>query len=392
MKASQLLPVLVFSIHTLCLGEDLSQMNLTELRARLGALEHEKQEITAQIERLKPPELSALILPNGEVNPRISNAVVIIEGDTSAGTGFIVRTEGKTYLYTAAHVLSGNRKLTIKNSAGSIFKKFGTLEAAEGADLIRILITEEVQDALQLVAPDATFLINNSIAALGNGGGNGVVAVESGTILGTSADFLEITSGVIPGNSGGPVVEATSGQAVGVVTHLSTQRDDLWAKGTRQAEVRRFACRLNKKWTWQPKTIGTFLAEGTTLVEFDRITKLCFALSQLELLPSGMRLDQEVSGNTTILNVINENLETEIVRSLVKMNNELSATRTALSPSDLKKKFRGLLQQLEFQAKRSSAALQPKTFAWYHRHLSETSVKQRAESLTALELQLERLE
>lgn len=392
MNGSRLIWLLAIFLLAPLHGEDLSHLSLGELQARLASLEYEKEQITSQIARLVPPAANSLILPDGTINPRISNSVVIIQGDTGVGTGFIVTTEGQNYLYTAAHVLSGNRKLTIKNSAGITFKKFGILEAAEGGDLVRILITEDVKDSLELVATDTTFQINNSIAALGNGGGKGVVAVEPGTILGTSADSLEISSGVIQGNSGGPVVDATNGRVVGVVTHLSTQRADRWAEGTRQGEVRRFACRLNKEWKWQPKTINAFLAEGTTLQQFDQLSKLCFALSQLELLPSGMRLDQKVGENSTILSIINQNLETEVVRSLLKINTELSSTKTALSPSDLKKKFRGLLQQLEFQVKRSSETFQPQTFAWFHRDLAESSVKQRAASITALDIQLERLD
>jgi serine protease Do len=391
MTVSPLPLILALSLPALSWADDLSGKSLEELQQRMADLESEKQKIASAIQRLSSPSPTALILADGTVNPRISNAIVIIQGDTSTGTGFIIRTEGLNYLYTAAHVLSGNRKLSIKNSAGTTFKKFGNLEAAEGADLIRILITEEVQDSLALTAPDTTLSINTTIAALGNGGGNGVVAVESGTILGTSADFLEISAAVIQGNSGGPVIETKSGQAVGVVTHLSTQRDDLWAKGTRQAEVRRFACRLNKPWKWQTKTIAAFLAEGTALVEYDRITMLSLALSQLELLPTGMRLDKQATENETILDVINQNLETEIVRSVLKMNTELSASRTTLSPADLNKKFRSILQQIEFQVKRSSEAFQPKGFAWYHADHAETSLKRRANSITALDLQMERL-
>lgn len=383
--------LLIFPLSHLSRGEDLTGKSLQELEARMASLEAEKQEIAAQIQRLKPQDATALVQADGAVNPRISNSVVVIEGDASVGTGFIVRTQGKNFLYTAAHVFSGNSKLSIKNTAGTSFKKFGMLEAAEGADLIRVLITEDVENAMELVAPDAQFQINNTIAALGNGGGNGVISVEAGTILGTSATFLEISSGVIQGNSGGPVVEQGTGKAVGVVTHLSARRDDLWAEGTRQAEVRRFACRLNREWEWKTASIGAFLAEGKAIHEFNSLTKLCYALAQLKLLSNGMRLDEEVSGKTTILDIINQNLETEVVRSLLKMNNELSSTKTVLSQTDLKKKFRSLLQQLESQAQRSSSAFAPQNFAWFHRQLAETAVKERKESLTALDLQLEQL-
>ncbi len=72
---------------------------------------------------------------------------------------------------------------------------------------MRLEILEEVKDFLELVPPDYQLQINTPIAALGNGGGNGVVSVEKGKILGTSGDSLEVDAGIIQGNSGGPVVE-----------------------------------------------------------------------------------------------------------------------------------------------------------------------------------------
>ena len=58
------------------------------------------------------------------------DAVVMIEGDESQGTGCIIREGRKYYLYTAAHVLSGNTKLSVTNAEGRKFSKFGDLEAA----------------------------------------------------------------------------------------------------------------------------------------------------------------------------------------------------------------------------------------------------------------------
>lgn len=364
----------------------------------MAALERTKSALAEQIAQLQPNRPAAAAATTtgvfdsaGMVNPRLANAVLIIEGDLTVGTGFVACVEGKSYLYTAAHVFSGNSKLVIKNSGGTVFKKFGDLEAADGADLIRIEILDEVKDGLEIAAANSALQINAAIVALGNGGGTGVVAVEKGKVLGTSADSLEVDAKIIQGNSGGPVVDVASGQALGVVTHLSSQRKDVWSEGARQAEVRRFACRLNKSWRWQPVKISVFLTEGKALAEFDEVTRLCFAMAQLNPLASGLRLDQKVGGDSSAIEILEKNKDNAVVRELIKMNTELGARKSPLSEAELKKKFRSLLSQVASQATRSSAAFAPRNFSWFHRSRSVVSVQARKESLAEINQRLDHL-
>ncbi len=383
MKKIHLIPALVLCLSpAVCRADDADKERIKELERKMAELQGQK---------VAPAVESGLFDKDGKVNPRISNSVLIIEGDQSAGTGFIVSTGGKKYVYTAAHVFSGNSRLTIKNASGTSFKKFGDLEAAEGADLVRLELLEEVKDFLELVPADSLLQINTEIAALGNGGGNGVVSVEKGKVLGTSGDSLEVDAGIIQGNSGGPVVEQASGRAIGVVTHLTSQRKDLWSEGTRQGEVRRFACRLNKEWKWKTMKIGAFLAEGKAVGEFDDFTRLCFAMIQLKPLENGMRLDTQIGGNVTAMQIIQKNENNELVKTLIRMNTELATRKTSLSDSDLKKKFRSLLGQVQSQAMRTNDAYKPQNFAWFHRNRAQVSVEARKECLDGLSHALENL-
>ncbi|MEO5714163.1 MAG: serine protease [Luteolibacter sp.] len=386
MKKIRLLPVFVLCLlPMICRADEADKERIKELERKMLELQNEKAKLTGE------PAAGGLHTKDGRVNPRISNAVLIIQGDVSVGTGFIVSTGGKKYVYTAAHVFSGNSRLSISNAAGTVFKKFGNLEAAEGADLVRLEMLEDAQDYLELVPPAAPLEINTEIAALGNGGGNGVVSVERGKILGTSGDSLEVDAGIIQGNSGGPVVEEASGRAVGLVTHLTSERKDLWSAGTRQGEVRRFACRLNREWKWKVMKIGTFLAEGKTLVDFDNQTRLCFAVAQLQPLKTGLRLDTQVGEGTTAMQIIQQNQDNALVKSLISMNTELASRKTGVSEADLKKKFSGLLGQIQAQATRSNDALKPQEMAWFHRSHAEVSVRTRKECLDALKANLDNL-
>lgn len=393
MKKFLLIPAFAILLFSPFAGaDDTDKDRIKEIERQIAELESEKAKLTAKTTNPDVPAATGGLYDADEkINPRISNAVLIIEGDKSVGTGFIVATNGKKYVYTAAHVFSGNSKLTIRNASGTSFKKFGDLEAAEGADLVRLEVLEDVKDFLELVPPDTLLQINTGIAALGNGGGNGVISVEKGKILGTSGDTLEVSAGIIQGNSGGPVVDLLSGKAVGEVTHLTSQRKDLWSEGTRQGEVRRFACRLNKDWKWKVMKIGTFLTEGKSLEEFDEQTRLCFAMAQLQPSETGLRLNAKVGGDTTIMEIFQKNQDNELVKSLISMNTDLSSRKTSLSDAELKKKFRSLLAQTQSQAQRSSDSFKPQNFAWFHRNLATVSVQGRKECLEALDSRLANL-
>lgn len=382
---------------TFCVAQDATADKIKALEEQMAALKQEKEALAekvaeAETEELEPSGPSELFEADGKINSRISNSVLIIEGDKSVGTGFVVSADGKKYLYTAAHVFSGNSKLTIKNAAGTVFKKFGTFEAAEGADLIRMEILDDVKDALEIAPLNAGIQINTKIAALGNGGGTGVVAVEKGKVLGTSADSIEVNAGIIQGNSGGPVVDQTTGKVLGLVTHLTNERKDLWSEGTRQAEVRRFACRVDKVWAFKTMKIGIFLADAKVLAEFDEFTRICFAVAQLEPLNTGLRLDQDVAEGRSAIEIFSRNKENEMVQELLKMNTDLAGRKSNLSQSDLRKKFRSIISQIQGQAKRSSQSFAPQNFAWFHRNQSTYSIKARGESISELDSDLDRLD
>lgn len=359
----------------------------------MASLQREKAALAEAVEKVRPRSTapSALFDTDGRINPAIANSVLIIEGDQSVGTGFVADSGGKKYLYTAAHVFSGNNKLTVKNSRGINFKKFGILEAAEGADLVRMEILEEVKDFLEIAPAAAGVQINTEIAALGNGGGTGVVAVEKGKVLGISADSIEVDAGIIQGNSGGPVLDQATGKTLGLVTHLTSERKDLWSEGTRQGEVRRFACRVDKNWQWKSMKVGGFLADGKALAAFDELTRLCFAMAQLEPLTNGLRLERNVGEGSTAIEILDRNRDNEMVRTLIKMNSDLASRKSTLSEAELKKKFRSLISQLQGQTKRSGDAFTPQNFAWFHRKQSEMSIRARKECLAALQEDLDNL-
>ncbi len=344
----------------------------------------EKKLAVAEPEKPKKPSaIGGLFDESGKLRTSCADAVLIIEGDNSVGTGFVVKDSGKTYLYTAAHVLSGNSRFTIKNSSGRKISKFGQMETAVGADLARIEVLEECP-AFEIGKGQSAVQINLEIAALGNGGGAGVMAVELGQILGTSGDSIEVDAEIIQGNSGGPVVDVISGKVLGVATHLTAAKADIWSQGTRQGDVRRFACRLDKEWNWKPIVIGKFLAEGRIVEDFDNVTRLCYALTMLEPGGSGMRFDLNVGGNMSAAEIFEANESLLIVQNLYQMNRDLAGKKMAVSEMDLKKRFRSIISSALTLANGDKNALVPASMNSFHGKNAEDSLKFRQTSIKRL--------
>ena len=93
-----LFPTLALLVFTpVALADEADKQRIKELEEQMAELQRDKSKPAP--ERVDGTPLSN---PDGTVNPKIANAVVIIEGDQGVGTGFIVSTEGKKFLYTAA--------------------------------------------------------------------------------------------------------------------------------------------------------------------------------------------------------------------------------------------------------------------------------------------------
>lgn len=373
---------------------NVSEKLVAELEERLKqkAAEAEKPEGVASV---PAPETQAL--PDNQDGTKLeyTNAVVIIEGDESTGTGFIVKIDDRNYLYTASHVLSGNKKLTAKTPQGVKLQKFGTLEAAEGADLVRLPILEDVTHALELLSPDVELPIQEEIGALGNGGGTGVISLEKGHVLGVSADSLEVSTAVIPGNSGGPVIQIKTGKVVGVVTHLTAQKSTIWTQGTRQAEVRRFACRLNKEWKWKEIKISQFLEEGKMIEEYNKVNLLCasaymclgrvsaYMPSPMPESPFGPRGNQMRMVNRLQPDkLLEDNASVAPVSSLLRLRDELNERKMAMGSIDFQKKINAIYGEFLYYAKNTKDSLKVDSYSWFHAQKAKEAIEFREECIT----------
>lgn len=301
----------------------------------------------------------------GEPDALAASAIVVISGDRGTGTGFFIRHGGTTWLYTAAHVLSGNSKLQVKRRDGELVAKFGAFEAAEGADMARLEVLEDVPHALRLAPSRGSAAVDVTVYASGNAGGGGTVGFEAGSILGVGPESIEIDAQVIQGNSGGPVFDGRDGTVIGLVTHLTAARKDLWAEETRFAEVRRFACRLDREWDWKRMPIDAFLQEGRQLARI-RLAS--------EIMRAALQPDQWSGG------VLVENRDDPLAREIMALSRWIDDQRKGgqrFSEVDRKKRLRTILQSALHRSRAEMSGMKPDGFAWFHRQVAEETAKDR---------------
>jgi S1-C subfamily serine protease len=297
----------------------------------------------------------------------VANAIAVIEGDRSNGTGFFCRAEGKVYLYTAAHVLSGNSKLSVKLRDGTVVRKFGAVEAAEGADLIRLAVGEEVPHFLEIAAESGVAKVGIPVLASGNAGGGGTVGFEDGKVMGVGPESIEIDAEVIQGNSGGPILHGTTRVALGVVTHLTAERKDEWAKETRFSQIRRFGCRLDRSWKWKVVPVDVFLKEGKAILAVQQQSELMIAALSMSKWSSPVFQQQR------------ENPLSRDITALQSWMEQQQKGGQRFSETDRKKRLRGIFDSARHRSRSQMAAFKTDGFTWFHRESATQETLQRAE-------------
>jgi hypothetical protein len=275
--------------------------------------------------------------------------------------------------------------LTITSAGGRKFSKFGNLEAADGADLIRLEILDAGDAPFLTLAAEADPITPGApIVALSQGG-----AQTKATIQGQKEDTLEVSYGLVQGARGGsPVLDATGGTVLGMVTQLPDEARDLWATGERFGEPQRFVCRLNRDWKWQALPIGSFLGEPKRIADYDRLTRVGRAVAALTISPEGLRSN---GGVNDAMAVLNEAQELPFVAELIKLNTDLSARRMRSSEADLNRRFRSMVETTASAVKRNGEGFDPTRFTWYHRKQAEASAGWRVETDDALRKSVESL-
>jgi len=148
---------------------------------------------------------------------------------TATGTGFVV--DGKGHIVTAAHVVDGASSITVTFQDGTTRK--ATLLGKDTATDVAVLSVDPSGLTLHPLAlgSSASLSVGDPVAAIGDpftyqrSMSTGIVSGLDRTISApngfTVAHAIQTDASLNPGNSGGPVLDA-SGKVIGIVDQIAT--------------------------------------------------------------------------------------------------------------------------------------------------------------------------
>ncbi len=179
--------------------------------------------------------------------------IVFIEGTGGSGTGFKVKFGRENVIVTNAHVFLELINPQIRDVFGNNYK-IERIISSTTRDLVILKYTPVPKESpvLKMASDVASIPTNAPVVAYGNSQGANVNATLPGNFLGVGYDIIEVSAGIVGGNSGGPVVLQSSGEVIGVATFLTIRTITPQMTNTRFAanrgqnySVRRFATRID---------------------------------------------------------------------------------------------------------------------------------------------------
>jgi hypothetical protein len=202
--------------------------------------------------------------------PGQNNAMVIIEGDYSRGTGFLAKLHGQFFVITNQHVLSGNQQFTITGMDGTKYPSDGPIFASRNYDIA--LIHVPVPDHALDVAGNIDNIVGDPVAVPGNSDGADVITLANGRVLGFGPQLVEVDAKFVHGNSGSPIIDRNTGQVIGVATFVTMYNIDDLRRAANVRTVRWFGYRLDNIKDWDKINWKKFSEEGVALREASDLT------------------------------------------------------------------------------------------------------------------------
>lgn len=147
---------------------------------------------------------------------RISKSVVVIKGNNSLGSGFIVSRDGK--IATNLHVIQNMTQAVVQLKSGQTFPTFMVVGFDVGRDLAIIKVDGSNLPAVNL-GDSESVRVGEPIAVVGSPrglSGSVTTGVLSAKRQVEGQQILQIDAAVNPGNSGGPMIRL-DGTVIGVV-------------------------------------------------------------------------------------------------------------------------------------------------------------------------------
>ena len=166
-----------------------------------------------------PNVYGQLALTPAQIAKRVSPSVVMIQGQSDSsdivGSGFIVSRNGD--VVTNLHVVRDMKVANVHLSDGRVFRSVEVMGVNEAADLAIIRISGSFP--VLVMGDERTLSVGDPVVAVGSPLGlDGTVTtgIISAIREAEGNKYLQTDAAVNPGNSGGPLVDAT-GKAIGII-------------------------------------------------------------------------------------------------------------------------------------------------------------------------------
>lgn len=272
--------------------------------------------------------------------------------EEGAGSAFLCNVNDYSYVYTNAHNLDGVTKVVFKHADGRTVDDFAQVEIAkspfgyhkefgQGGDVVRIRLQKYRPKALNIASDgiDLKSLKDGDIYITGNTKGRGEITKLTGKI--TEIKERNILVHNVPtqaGNSGSPIVRASDGKVLGILTW--GMYDD--------------AKPLHSLWLKQPDEKRAGINSGPLLYDFEfeltsleRLTKQRLYVNKTRKLARMLGLmdaitpthtglfispSQKVSGEYTVGDILKESADHRVIRRLVALHRQLEVKADSKIP------------------------------------------------------------
>jgi hypothetical protein len=275
--------LLFLGIGTLChpvIAEEEEEKTAEEIEAEEKAAEEKAEQERKEAEEKRKAEQAAIKAQFPYTFNDVADKIVTIEctnleGDKSAGSGFIARMNGRTYIFTNQHVIMGATGITILSATGAKLIPRG-VELSLTRDIARLpLADSDAHEGFDISGKPALDML---LAVFGNSEGGGVATELYGEVTGVTADLVEVSAEFVSGNSGSPVLNQNR-EVIGIASYVrfsaaeqdedNEEEDD----GESKENSRRFCYRLTDvewvpvNWKRYTKIYGRAYLETEALVE-----------------------------------------------------------------------------------------------------------------------------
>ena len=320
------------------------------------------------------------------IGPKVDSAIVSISGKNASGTGFFAQDGITTYLYTNAKFFDNNPGLSITDMNGREWKKFGELEVSPDQDLVRMAVTEPVENALKLHSVGEVVQEGSYLKVLSLAKGSQKPEHTRLQMRGIRQGVYDLSSGDLKDFVGGALINS-EGEVLAIITRPLVQRRDVFEdKEKAYDRVRPVAYRLDQEQEWVKTSLASFLSSSKKLAAFDQTSLYLYALGLLKPNEKGVDLERRISGGETVGKVLEASNNPQDLERIKRINKDLSDGRN-LSQRDINRKFQLIFRGAYGKAR--NEALDEKDFSPFFHSEVQLSSQFRRKALAELEEILE---